>query len=697
MPSVTHAPTDFEQYMLELLNRARLDPMGEFDALIRNANSGTAVQENITSTLSFFGVDLASFQSQLQGIDAVAPLAWHDALAQAAETHSNLMIAEDTQSHNLPGEASLGSRIEAEGYENWSRVGENIYAYTEDPVQGHAGFFIDWGYDDEDFNGTARKTDWQSLGDGIQDPPGHRNTILNPDLTEVGIASIAETSSATAVGPFVVTQDFGARWDYEAQLVGVVIEDADADRFYDLGEGLGGITVTASGTAGLFTTTTWASGGYQIELPEGSYAVTFEGGSLSGVLRYTVSMQAENTKLDGFAADAVARLFLTGDGENNVLTGAGTDDWLIGNGGSDQLTGLGGADVLFGDRLEIGADPNVSAQVYRLYQAALDRAPDRAGHLDWVTQIVTGEAVLLDVSAGFVRSAEFQNAYGAQSDVDFVDQLYQNVLGRSADPGGLAGWVDQLDNGASREAVVLGFSNSQEFTNNTLAASTAYTQGGIASIWADDVYRLYQATLDRAPDAAGFGSWMSLLGAGREYLSVVTGFVASTEFQNTYGALSNTGFVERLYLNVLDRAADAAGRADWVGQLNSGTSREEVVRGFAQSQEFTRATTEPLEAFVRGLGTDDTLSGGGGSNDLTGGAYADVFVFDADTDGDNRVTDFEAWDTLHLADFGYASKAEALAQFHQSGAHVQFEDQGVSLTLLNTQLSMLGEDQIALV
>ena len=58
------------------------------------------------------------------------------------------------------------------------------------------------------------------------------------------------------------------------------------------------------------------------------------------------------------------------------------------------------------------------------------------------------------------------------------------------------------------------------------------------------------------------------------------GFVFSAEFQNTYGNLSNQGFVEQLYHNVLDRAGEAAGVAGRTAALNSGQmDRGDVLAG----------------------------------------------------------------------------------------------------------------------
>lgn len=327
-------PSAFEQEMLEYINRARLDPQGEFDALIVDAATRTAVDPDVTSALRYFNVDLDLFRQQLDGHAAVAPLAWNADLAQAALDHSEDMIAADTQAHALPGGPDLVDRITAADYDNWTRIGENIFAYTESAQFGHAGFYIDWGY------GPG----------GIQDPAGHRDSILSVNFTEIGIAAVAETDTTTEVGPWVVTQNFGTRRDYEDQLLGVVIDDRDGDRFYDAGEGLGGVTVTAEGDAGIFSTTTWESGGYQLPLLAGSYTVTFSGGGLEGVISETIVFDEANLKLDAVAADALIMLgqLLEGGAAADIFSGLSGDDTLRGLAGNDTLSGGEGADRLEG-------------------------------------------------------------------------------------------------------------------------------------------------------------------------------------------------------------------------------------------------------------------------------------------------------------------------------------------------------------
>ncbi len=274
-------PTNDEQALLELINRLRSDPGGEFNRLILDAGQRIGATDSITNAIRFFNVDLNLFRQQMLVYPAVAPLAWNTALEDTAALHSARMIQADSQSHQLPGEADLGQRIRNAGY-SFSTVGENIFAFVASVLEGHAGFVIDWGI------GTG----------GMQTPPGHRNALLSANFAEIGIDVTPENNPATRVGPLVITQDLGNRPGYAPQILGVVFRDADGDRFYDTGEGTTGVTVTADGSGGTFRTMTWGSGGYQIAAPQGVYSLTFSGGGLAPTAPVLVSLGASNVKLD---------------------------------------------------------------------------------------------------------------------------------------------------------------------------------------------------------------------------------------------------------------------------------------------------------------------------------------------------------------------------------------------------------------
>lgn len=375
---------------------------------------------------------------------------------------------------------------------------------------------------------------------------------------------------------------------------------------------------------------------------------------------------------------------LQGSAAGELLNAGSGADTLLGMGGSDTLLGGGGNDLLIGDTRDAGYDL-VAAQVFRLYRATLARDPDAAGHASWTDKIYSGAKTLEATVTGFVNSKEFLRTYGSTSDAEFVTLLYNNVLGRDPDAGGFQSWTTALSSHTrTREQVVLGFSESKEFQGNTSDEIHGFTRLGHQMDWTDDVFRLYQATLDRAPDKGGLLDWSARLAAGWSYDAVVTGFVASKEFQAKYGATTNAQFVTLLYNNVLDRAPDAGGFAAWTSSLDSGAlTREKVVAGFAQSKEFVNTTAATNLTYIRSLGIDDHLDGGSGSNTLVGGMLADCFEFTMADRGTHSVGDLERWDYIALEGFGYADAAAALSHFAVSGEDMVFSDQGTVITFID--------------
>lgn len=84
-----------------------------------------------------------------------------------------------------------------------------------------------------------------------------------------------------------------------------------------------------------------------------------------------------------------------------------------------------------------------------------------------------------------------------------------------------------------------------------------------------DVLRLYWAFFDREPDVDGARYWVTQSNQCASLRVIAASFAASAEFANTYGALDDSRMVDLVYANVLDRVADDAGRAYWLGELGS--------------------------------------------------------------------------------------------------------------------------------
>lgn len=115
--------------------------------------------------------------------------------------------------------------------------------------------------------------------------------------------------------------------------------------------------------------------------------------------------------------------------------------------------------------------PAYVKEIARIYEASLGRQADNSGLNFWVDHFQQGNS-LVGIAAHFLGSAEFKGRFGQSlSDpMEFVNQLYLNVLGRKGEAEGVAFWFGALTTGAiTKTDMVIGFANS---TENVLA--TAY-------------------------------------------------------------------------------------------------------------------------------------------------------------------------------------------------------------------------------
>ncbi|HYI62844.1 MAG TPA: DUF4214 domain-containing protein [Acidimicrobiales bacterium] len=107
----------------------------------------------------------------------------------------------------------------------------------------------------------------------------------------------------------------------------------------------------------------------------------------------------------------------------------------------------------------MGTTPEARARtVTDVYQQVLHRAPDAGGLAYWTERLRTRpdvEALILAV----VMEGEFS---GARDDRAFVTDLYDRILGRPAEPAGVDHWVGQLARGVARVRVASLFVRSPE-------------------------------------------------------------------------------------------------------------------------------------------------------------------------------------------------------------------------------------------
>jgi hypothetical protein len=109
------------------------------------------------------------------------------------------------------------------------------------------------------------------------------------------------------------------------------------------------------------------------------------------------------------------------------------------------------------------------------------------------------------------------------------------------------------------------------------------------------MFRLYNASFKRLPDADGLKYWIGKYTSGEnDERAVASSFLVSDEFKERYGEnVSDSTYVNTLYKNVLGRDADTSGLNYWLGQLNTGAeTRYEVLLGFSESAENKILFTE---------------------------------------------------------------------------------------------------------
>jgi hypothetical protein len=118
-----------------------------------------------------------------------------------------------------------------------------------------------------------------------------------------------------------------------------------------------------------------------------------------------------------------------------------------------------------------------------------------------------------------------------------------------------------------------------------LAVQTVSLPGGQFSMpvgTSGAIGQLYKGILDRPADAGGLQFWTN---SGLTLAAVADSLIASSEYAQRYGSLSNMAFVNQLYENMFSRPADASGLQFWVGQLAAGADRGSVAAEIANSSE----------------------------------------------------------------------------------------------------------------
>jgi len=349
-----------EQLMLELINRARMDPKGEAERL-----------------------DVILGEGQQRPVQV---LAGNDALRASAFNHSGWMLLNDelsvTETKGSKSFIAVTSieRMHAYGYvlsghyyygENVSWIGEpTIPDFTASILSQHASLFAGGG---------------------------SRGRMLNDKFQEAGIGQQAGTfnQDGTAYIASMVTQDFIAS-GAKVFITGAIYADTVVDNdFYDLGEGIASRKVSARGAV---ADVSGAGGGYELQFSStGIATMVFRQSGTD--LKLDVALGVSNVKVDAvngseiwtngsvqsqsaaiteLHALGVSALVLIGGAAAETITGNRAANQLIGLGGSDTIVGFRGKDTIAGgpggDTLTGGAGADTF--LYAVRKDSAVAAPD---------------------------------------------------------------------------------------------------------------------------------------------------------------------------------------------------------------------------------------------------------------------------------------------------------------------------------
>ncbi|HLJ97755.1 MAG TPA: DUF4214 domain-containing protein [Gemmataceae bacterium] len=204
------------------------------------------------------------------------------------------------------------------------------------------------------------------------------------------------------------------------------------------------------------------------------------------------------------------------------------------------------------------------------YQTLLQRAASPAEIAIWLQDLKQG-ASPEQVIAAIASSPEFFQVTGS-TDISFVTALYTNpsILGRSSAPSlsELNGWLSSLSQ-----------------------TELAVRSGVVSTILHSDEYRVllintfFNHYLHRPASAGDVNAWLGLLQRGMTDEAFLSAVVASDEYFNNHGG-TNASWLTAIYSDLLNRPLDPGGQTFFLGQLQNGVSRSQVVQILATSTEY---------------------------------------------------------------------------------------------------------------
>ncbi len=632
-----------EQYLLELTNRARMDPAGEAARHGVDLNAGLA-----PGTITAAPKQVLAPNSILEG---------------TAQAHADYLVANQLFTHTGAGGSTSNDRMRAAGY-NVPFTSENI---------------VFWGTTGV-LDVTATTNELHRLWFASS---GHRSAMLNSTFEELGVGNVLVNGGAGyrgATNALLAVQNFGHLNTPDKFVTGVHYNDTDNNDFYSMGEGKGTRTVQLIQNGSVISaSSTAAAGGYAAKTTAtGAVEVVFSGGGLAASQGVTINLGASNVKVDLVDSNTIEtntdatltqstqnlRLIgieningtgnaagntIWGNKGNNVLDGAGGNDTLQGGDGTDTLNAGAGNDSINGgagtDTVVLAANAasytityNAPTLTYSIYGAD--------GSVDTVTGVenfqfsdVTRTAAQLTISgAPPVRTASVAASSPTVVEGNSGTTAFTFVVTLNAAPHANQTVTYTVAGTGVNAANANDFSGS---LTGSVTFAAGETRKVITVLIAGDIVaelnETFVVTLSAPSSGLTLGTNTATATITNDDSSEILGTIGNDALNGTVandslrGLEGNDTLSGGLGADVLDGGigADTARYSSSDAFVNINMLTGVYTGGHAQGDTFTDVESIIGSSFndiIRGNSSANTLSGTGGNDELYGEAGVDTLV-----------------------------------------------------------------------
>lgn len=243
-------------------------------------------------------------------------------------------------------------------------------------------------------------------------------------------------------------------------------------------------------------------------------------------------------------------------------------------------------------------------QIQNLYIAFYGRPADPAGQTYWANELDAANGDPTAIINQFATSAEYDSQYGSLDDAALVNALYQQILGRDAEQGGLDFYLDEL--------------NAGNLTKGEMALAILNGATGGDAV----VLENRMAVADQFTAAVEAGNKLY----GADQIPAAKALLAGVDATTDTTAVDVAGVVDTF------PAADAPVTPTPDGETQTLSVAQDILTGTEGDDTFNAPVAQnSLGSQVNTLGSGDVIDGLGGNDTLSAKVTAGQYAFNTDT------------------------------------------------------------------